>query len=86
MKTEGVLVLGTSVVHRGRRGGRHHLVVNHAVWLEKVIYSPAIAVRRCDAELRCAERITCKYYCHECWDQEHSYVTHIVVLLSFQDA
>lgn len=79
-------MLGTSVVHRGRRGGRHHLVVNHAVWLEKVIYSPAIAVRRCDAELRCAEGIICKYYYDECWDQEHSYLTDTVVLLSFQDA
>jgi len=79
-------VLGTSVVHRGRRGGRHHLVVNHAVWLEKVIYSPAIAVRRCDEELRCAEGIICKYYYDECWDQEHSYLTDTVVLLSFQDA
>lgn len=70
----------------GPERGRHHLVVNHAVWSEKVIYSPAIAVRRCSAEFRCAGGITYKYYCDECWDREHSYLTHTVVLLSFQDA
>lgn len=38
-----------------RKGGgrtRHHLIVNHVVVLEEVIYSPAIAALHCSAEFR----------------------------------
>jgi hypothetical protein len=84
MKTESVLVLGASVVRRGRSGGRHHLVVNHVVLLEKVIYSSAIAVQCCSAEFRCAETTVYKYLCDECWDIGHLYISRIVVVHSFQ--
>lgn len=37
---------------RAGRRSRHHLIVNHVVVLEEVIYSPAIAALHCCAEFR----------------------------------
>jgi len=68
-----VLVLGSLDV-RGRGGGlggggRHHLIVNHAVVLREVIYSPAIAVLpSCEefryAEIKFIDTVCCGHY----WD------------------